>query len=173
MSEPPPILEYVMSERRVPVYLVVVLYLWAVFDVLGGAFLGLGGVALLSMGAWSFGHFLLVLETGLVGWGILIFWLANQMRWKKVAAWRTKWMQQNQVAALRRSAILVIAAEIFAWVLAGTSLMALVYRVTEPDKVVTHPLFLVAIAVAVSVTRMMLRRAVKRVPTWGQSELQS
>jgi len=52
MSAPPntpPILEYATPERRVPVYLVVILYLWAVVGALGGAFLCLAGLAMIGV----------------------------------------------------------------------------------------------------------------------------
>jgi len=159
--DPPPILSYATPEPRVPVYLVVILYLWAVFAVLGGPLFSLSGLAvylgIMENGqgfglALSFGCPLCFVGPGLVVWGGIMFMLTNRM-------------QRHQVAALQRAASLMIVAEIFAWVWAGIFLVAVVV-LSGINLDWPMVLFFVGIAVAASVTRMLLRRAVKRMPTW-------
>jgi len=159
MSDPPPILSYATPEPRVPVYLVVILYLWAVLDMLWGVVLvPLGGDLLAKgigyPGQWLIGLFLLALGVGLFLWGLMTFKLASQMR-------------QHQVAALRQAASLTIVAEVFAWALpCVVFVMIMALTLFSWKDALAQSLFFACFAAAVSVTRMMLRRAVKRMPAW-------
>jgi len=144
---PPPILEYATYlERRVPGYLVVILYVWAVLDVLSGAFLAFVGFALIRYDEGDpVGFVPLFVGPMLCLWGGVTFWLACRMR-------------QDQVKALRRAARLAFVAEAFAWVWAG---VIGVYIINDLGGVKLK-LFFVGVAVGVSATRMLLRRAVRR-----------
>ncbi|MCL2641424.1 MAG: hypothetical protein FWD53_11300 [Phycisphaerales bacterium] len=157
MSEPPPkppILDYATPERRVPVYLVVILCLWAVFDVLSGVGLFFVGFPMATnpnphphlLIFQTIGYILIFVGPILFLWGTMTFWLANRM-------------QRNHVAVLRWAAYLVIVPEFFTWASAG-----MLYWLFAGEIKAAWPLptFFVVVAVAVSVTRILLWRAVKR-----------
>ena len=101
MSKPAPILSYATPEPQLPIYLAVILYLWAILDVLGGAFLiFMAFLNITELGSstdvWDvfyrwISYLMFFLSFGLAPWGLLTFDLANQIL-------------QNQTAALRRAA---------------------------------------------------------------------
>jgi len=159
MSKPPPILDYATPERwgeQIPIHAAVILYVWAVFGALGGAFLCLAGFAMIrieigytstSSPIW---YLLFVQGVLLVVWGIVTFSLAIQM-------------QRNRWEALRWAANLML----FAWILVGVICITLIMGGAElgrPGEWMGVALFFTAIfvpiAVMMGVTWMLLRRAI-------------
>jgi len=132
----------------VPTYLIVILYCWAVIDVLGGGFLSYVGFQMsgesgggLSALVRRVGYFLLCFGPGLVLCGGLTCWFTSQMK-------------QDRIVALRRMKILLIVKEVVLWALAAFLLVSMGVRVGEWFPLL---LFFTIPAAAVTSTRILLR----------------
>jgi len=143
---------------RVPVYLVVILYLWALLGLLSG-------IGLLSPAVWllmdrsgnqdgltrmfQLIFLLLLVPPGLLLalWGGMMFWQAHRIR-------------QNKPAALRWATGLMIAAEVLAWIL--TSLLVFI-SIGAPISAWLIPTCFAVIAAASTRTRIHLQRTAKQI----------
>ncbi|MCL2640878.1 MAG: hypothetical protein FWD53_08545 [Phycisphaerales bacterium] len=134
-----------------PVYLVRILFAWAMLGLLSGVGLIILGALLLTgrnpnqdglQVVFRLIGFLLLFPPGflLALWGAMMFWQARRIR-------------QNKPTALRWAAGLMIAVEVTTWILVLLCVWNWLLL-----------MFFVVIAVGVSATRIHLWRAVKRMP---------
>ncbi|MCL2646363.1 MAG: hypothetical protein FWD61_05065 [Phycisphaerales bacterium] len=152
--EPPPILLYaaprLRPKLRVPGYLEVILYLWAVFTVLYGALLGYVCLAALPHSNMSRDQIYL----WLIPWPILILWGVAMFVLAVLIA-------LDRIAALRGAVGMMIVQEIFMWVLIG-----ILFVVGMVDGEILIALFFLLMffvppAAAACWIRIQLRRALK------------